>query len=128
MYRVEHSTTHLGPYRLYHRDDLRTQELCHAHSASPYHPTMHQDFYDYVDGDDYVKLHKYSFGFVSIKDLNRWFNNFQEILAKKGYVIKIYRVKYENVVYGRSGRQIMFKRPLFPVGILKLNNNHARVY
>lgn len=125
MYRVEHSTTHLGPYRLSHRDDLRTQELCDAHNGSPQHPGLFADFDHYFHIKDLYDCH---FGFESIENLNRWFDGFQEKLAKRGFVIKVFRVKYTDLHHGKSGRQIMFPKPLFPIRVLKLNDNQARIY
>ena len=125
MYRVEHITANLGPYRLYHRNDLRTRELCDAHNYSEQHPGLYTDFEHY---NNYNKLYGYHFGFESVESLNRWFAGFQEKLAKKGFVIKVFRVKYTDIAHGRSGRQIMFPKQLFPVHVLKLNDNHTRIY
>lgn len=58
----------------------------------------------------YIELWKneYLFGFDSLKQLIDWFEKDFEILSE--YFITIYDIKEENIIKGKSKKQIIFRR------------------
>lgn len=119
VYRVEHKSYNVGPYRLRgcndkHIDSVRAK-ICNKHNFSDNHPSFWYDFPNI--NDEYYKMHC---GFRDLKSLNYWFDGFQNLLGQAGFVIKVYRIKPNDFVFGQSCKQILFKKPICPVKILPI--------
>lgn len=99
VYRYENESGE-GPYRV---DSDFSYDLGWNHNRDNYHPGWRQDF---------EEQHKSEFvaGCDSIVSLNDWFSEFKLDLHKEGFRVKKYVVPREFIEYGKSGKQLRFKK------------------
>lgn len=102
VYRVEHEDSCLGPYR---RDELaapKAQEVSHriadCHNNSYFHP------YPGWDGIKVIYTGITLFGFKDEMSLLCWFDGWMDDLIAVGFVVRVYRVRRENLQVGHSGQ------------------------
>ena len=115
VYRIEHSVYGCGPYVTGHIPWEETEErelvsevsddLCAAHSGDPLRPAPCDDVNGWHFGDTRDEM---SFGFQHYTDMTRWFDGWIEDLDYAGYVVAIYEVDAEYVMFGRL--QVAFER------------------
>lgn len=103
IYRYEHPELGAGPYN----------SACHQlecmgkiHNSSPAHPLPTDDFLLF---EMWISETVF-FGFDSLDKLNQWFDGFHDIIRDAGYLIFEYDVPPRLVIFGRSGRQVVFKK------------------
>lgn len=104
IYRVEHKDTGLGPYNhSWDEENAELEDKLQTEHSNLSHPSMYEDFdIDMISRDHY-------FGFPSLTSLAEWFEGgWIGILIECGFIIREYNV--DNVLMGKSGRQVMFKK------------------
>lgn len=115
VYRVEHPTLCIGPYRsasnFSHRDDM-----LYDHCDSRNHPHPHCDTLTHFDMEEHVCA------CASIESLVSWFDTWLIPLADEGFVISVYQVDDTTKVSKRTGQCVFYKydavlvqsKPIFP--------------
>lgn len=101
VWRIEHKTTGLGPYR--------SPDAIDAYTIFN-NPSLHSDQTiwpaPYMDLDRYIKEDEFC-GFPSKSDIFKWFTKEEvEILIKNNYRIRVYRPITH--ILGKSGKQVFF--------------------
>lgn len=97
IYRVEDEEG-IGPYRMREFDDDKNNladDLCRTHDGVSDHPTPDNDFNHYISSKEVC-------AFVSLNDLNVWFDEFLDRLEDCGYLITEYDVPTESVIGGHT--------------------------
>lgn len=108
IYRVEHITNGLGPYSQKKESEFFHHEMVEDHSSGRSHPSLSQDFS--INNISYL-IKNFIFGFTSQEKLLDWFGVYFEDLIKMGFQVKVYEVKSEDIIYSKSGKQCMFRKP-----------------
>lgn len=98
VYRVEHRNGGFGPYVV---GGLQSETGYVWHSAEKGRPSP---WVDNIKSGEFTEHH--ICGFVTKRQLRRWFLRFRNWLTEKGYVVAVYTVQPENVVVGK--RQCVF--------------------
>lgn len=97
FYRVEHKESKDGPY-----SEIEWEDGLHDLENGRPGPWEDNILSKQLrnKGWDYIS-YRFRFGFENLKDLHYWFKPTElENLAEKGYHIKKYRVRKENVIIG----------------------------
>lgn len=86
VYRVEHTITGKGPYRQ-RWPGADKIEIAHwlTEDTHPRPPWGYRN-------------KKYTWGFVSMRDLFRWFGGWLPLLLTDGFTVRVYDVEPENVI------------------------------
>lgn len=109
IYRVEHVSTRLGPYR-----GARScgHALAAKHDGSLSHPTWPSDgmYFDFEPGS-FLDRSNFISGFDSLEKLFTWFAGFMDMLVANGFWIRVYYVDPSLIVHGRSRKQLAFIAP-----------------
>lgn len=107
VYRIEHRETGLGPYRF--EDAHRViAKMSEEHGNQRTHPAWCFDFpseYGMIVSQNWLS------GFACLEDLYHWFAGYVKELFGLSFHIQTYEVENENVLYGKSGMQLVFKNP-----------------
>lgn len=103
IFRYECPVTGCGPYQIGNPD---LENMGHFHDASKEHPKPEDDFRMW----HFWHSSNIFFGFKSLEDLNNWFNGFHEIILKHGFRIAVYEVNSGNVIFSKSGKQLVFRK------------------
>ena len=91
----------IGPYRSTLLMDM--YELGFNHNNGDIHPDWDDDCITYYD-------YNYKAACESIDKLHEWFSEEEQVaLIEEGYIIKEYEVDEQDVIYGKSGKQLVFK-------------------
>lgn len=102
VYRVEHETDGCGPYRMAY---IHTG-LADAHLGSVEHPTPCMESFDYFWNIPEEAL----FGCPSREKLDQWFKGFKQVLAREGFVVRVYECPEDSVHVFPSGKQVYFNK------------------
>lgn len=111
IYRVE-MPDGIGPYQSHNGrkekylstfHDAMVKDHCHGSS----HPTILDD----ISFEWRRKNPDWKCGFLSMADLERWFDDFIYLILEAGGAIKTYDVEREKICIGQSGRQVAFVIP-----------------
>lgn len=101
VYRVEHKITGKGPYRTpFSEEDVpKWAEMCQAHQCGGHSSPL-------LDGIETFNTADFC-GFVSRKQLDKWFHGWKRWLTLWGYHIAVYEVPFDRVKFGRT--QVAFE-------------------
>jgi hypothetical protein len=111
----------MGPYRIdmhyiesisgdYEGFKDLAHSMAHKHNGD-LHPGMLRDFDDKIFENLNINSNKYHCGFSTQELALDWFSGFILGLNKLGYKLVEYTVKNYRVIYGKSGRQLIFTEP-----------------
>lgn len=96
----------VGPYRSTNISLQLDSDILSEHSYCIHHPGWDTD----VNDSTYIRINEsYLAGCVSIDQLNEWFYGFKVRLHKEGFRVKKYVVPNDNIIVGRSRKQVIFK-------------------
>lgn len=100
VYRVEHHKSKVGPY-CHHQGD-QPKLICEMHEKhlDNNHPAWIWDGIC-VDGPEWKA------GFDCLANLEDWFGEYLPKLLKMGF--RIVKIEAEEIIYGKSGRQLAFR-------------------
>lgn len=115
VYRVEHPKSGRGPFT-HQDDDLQTQGdirrgLDYAYrwyDNDPW-PSLWNDWPEWArEGKN---SYEYYCGVRVLDQVHHWFDEaVRKVLERAGYHLYVYEVPEEDVVFGKSGKQVFFKR------------------
>jgi len=135
IYRIEHKELMLGPccagaaHHIGANEDIKKSidTVLDEHCDDlDYWPTISRDCEDrpHYKYNNYWDMRNKNIsvncGCESIDLLKSWFRGHLEHLHESGFVVKVYRVHYDEVYRTRSGRQCAFVKPTFPNKILSI--------
>lgn len=105
IYRIEHKDHGEGPYK----NGNFGKKLCNDHFNKNSHPCFEEDGINQHPKFIGVQVA----GFDSEKKMVAWFKGYGKRLKRNGYKIFIYKVDKSDVIFGKSGRQLAFIKPMF---------------
>ena len=86
-----------------------SQDLHEAHRSQGTHPGRYDDFV--VHNLFIQNWDNYLCGFLTLEDYKSWFRGFIKRLAKYNFYVTEYYALQDNIIYGYSLKQLMFKPP-----------------
>lgn len=114
VYRVELNGT--GPYRgKYTRKNKFFKKMFLHHNNDDNHPGLWKDFRKALNSKE---DRRFVFGFKSIEQLKEWFYGYRTGLRKYGFKVCVYKTK--NYKYGKSKKQLIFKKNRGPIKIMDI--------
>jgi hypothetical protein len=105
VYRIEHKEYGWGPYK----DGSLGKKLCDSHFNEDKHPCFAED--GITRNPDFSGRHVA--GFDSEEKVVAWFEGYGKHLKRNGYKIAVYNVDDADVIFGKSGKQLAFKRSIY---------------
>ena len=111
IYRVEHTKSHQGPFTNPEEDYQRREQLRDAlsYALEAGWPSLYEDWPK--SWPVYEDTSKYYCGVPAREHVFYWFTKeVLVILAQAGYKLFLIEVPEEDVLFGKSGKQVFFKK------------------